>query len=295
MLKKTSSSFTLFLTILLLLAQVEIRAGETGKIAGKIVDKATRETLIGANVLIVSRIINGSEEPIKNIYGAATDVEGDYFILNIPPGTYNLKASYIGYSEAIITDITVDVDKTTRVNFALNSEAIQSDEVIITAYSPQKVEKDITATKQVYNIADIQNIAGVASLSDILELQADVIDDHFRGGRVGESVYMIGGGSIVNPLNNKRAFSPIVTGLQQVEVYTSGFSAEYGNAQSGVVNMVAKEGGEKWETRFESSTTLPYYKSFGGSVYSPSNLDFYNILYDTKAWLQENPVLPLIV
>ena len=132
MLKKTSSSFTLFLTILLLLAQVEIRAGETGKIAGKIVDKATRETLIGANVLIVSRIINGSEEPIKNIYGAATDVEGDYFILNIPPGTYNLKASYIGYSEAIITDITVDVDKTTRVNFALNSEAIQSDEVIIT-------------------------------------------------------------------------------------------------------------------------------------------------------------------
>ena len=292
MLKKTSSSFTLFLTILLLLAQVEIRAGETGKIAGKIVDKATRETLIGANVLIVSRIINGSEEPIKNIYGAATDVEGDYFILNIPPGTYNLKASYIGYSEAIITDITVDVDKTTRVNFALNSEAIQSDEVIITAYSPQKVEKDITATKQVYNIADIQNIAGVASLSDILELQADVIDDHFRGGRVGESVYMIGGGSIVNPLNNKRAFSPIVTGLQQVEVYTSGFSAEYGNAQSGVVNMVAKEGGEKWETRFESSTTLPYYKSFGGSVYSPSNLDFYNILYDTKAWLQENPTQP---
>jgi len=58
MLKKTSSSFTLFLTILLLLAQVEIRAGETGKIAGKIVDKATRETLIGANVLIVSRSVS---------------------------------------------------------------------------------------------------------------------------------------------------------------------------------------------------------------------------------------------
>lgn len=280
------------LLILCLALTSVVFGGETGKISGRIIDSKTGEALIGANVLIISRMLDGREEKLRNILGASSDKDGDYFIINIPPGIYNLKASYIGYVDAIITDVRVDADKNTKVDFRLNTTAIQTEEVIITAYSPQKVEKDITATKQVYDVADIQSIAGVNSLSDILELQADVVDDHFRGGRVGESIYRIGGGSIVNPLNNNRAFSPIVTGLQQVEVYTSGFSAEYGNAQSGVVNMVPKEGGESWESRFEVSATPPYYKTFGGSVYSPSNLDFYNILQYTKAWLEENPTQP---
>ncbi|GJQ64803.1 MAG: hypothetical protein SCALA702_38560 [Melioribacteraceae bacterium] len=150
----------------------------------------------------------------------------------------------------------------------------------------------MTATKQVYNTNEIESIAGVADISDILELQADVVDDHFRGGRLGESSYLIGGGTIVNPLTNRRAFSPIVTGLQQVEVYTSGFSAEYGNAQSGVVNMVAKEGGNKWETRLEVAGIPSSYKTFNGSPYDPSNLYFYNELQYTEAWLQENPTQP---
>ena len=117
MLNKFPSFFILYLVIILVYGLGDTKAGETGKISGKITDKTTRESLIGANVVIVSRIVNGVEERIKSIYGASTDVEGDYFILNIPPGIYNLKASYIGYSEAVITSISVDVDKTTRVNY----------------------------------------------------------------------------------------------------------------------------------------------------------------------------------
>lgn len=275
-----------------LIFSFNVFAGETGKIAGKVIDKSTKEVLIGASIIITAKWEDGVEKKINETKGASSDLEGEFYILNIPPGEYSVKASYVGYKQEILTHVRVDVDKTTHIEFYLSQETIEGKEVVVTAYSPKTVEKDITATKQVYNVSDVQNIAGVASLTDILELQADVIDDHFRGGRVGESLYLIGGGSIVNPLNNSRAFSPIVTGLQQVEVYTSGFSAEYGNAQSGVVNMVAREGGETWETRIEGSTTPPYYKSFGGSVYSPSNLDFYNILKDTKAWLMENPTQP---
>lgn len=267
-------------------------AGETGKIAGKVLDKSTGEALIGANIIIVGKWEGGVEKKVPNLLGASTDTEGEYFILNVAPGIYSIRASYIGYQEEQIVNVAVNVDKTTIVNFSLNPHALQQEEIVVTAFSPLKVEKDITATKQVYDIADVQNIAGVASITDILELQADVIDDHFRGGRVGESLYLIGGGTIVNPLDNRRAFSPIITGLQQVEVYTSGFSAEYGNAQSGVVNMIAREGGETWETRLDASTTPPYYKSFGGSVYSPDNLDFYNLLRETKVWLMENPTQP---
>src|ERR1035437_8187137 len=172
------------------------------------------------------------------------------------------------------------------------STVIVGQEVIVTAYSPQKVEIDLTATKQTYNVSNIRGIAGVSNISDILDLQPDVIDDHFRGGRIGQSAYLIGGSSINNPLTNSRSLNPIISGFQQVEVYISGFSAEYGNAQSGIINMVSKEGGEKWRTTIEAAALPPYYKTFGGSVYMPSNLYFYNEILDVNEWLKENPILP---
>jgi outer membrane receptor protein involved in Fe transport len=267
-------------------------AGETGKIAGKIIDKTTEEALIGANILITGVWIEGVEQPLEFTYGAASDVEGNYFILNVPPGSYTVKASYIGYTSSTVTSVQVDIDKTTMVDFNLTLEGITTEEVLVTAYSPTKVERDRTATKQVYNVRDIESIGGVVNIEDILELQADVVDDHFRGGRVGESLYLVSGGSINNPLTNSRAFSPIVLGLEQVEVYTSGFSAEYGNAQSGVVNMVARQGGDVWETRLEVAGIPSYFKTWGGSPYSTDNLYFYNMLWQTEAWLQENPTQP---
>ena len=139
--------------------------------------------------------------------------------------------------------------KQQQLNFELQSEEFQSEEIVVTAYRAPKIEIDRTSTKQVFNISEIEGIAGVNNIEDIIALQADVVDDHFRGGREGESLYLLGGASINNPINASKAFSPIVTGLQQVEVFTSGFSAEYGNAQSGVVNMVPKEGGDTWSTR----------------------------------------------
>ena len=286
--------FRLFFNILVIsiLFTANSFAGETGKIAGKIVDAETGEPLIGANVIVISRWVDGVEEKLEITYGASADFEGDYFILNVPPGTYSVKASFVGFQTQIQTDVKVYVDKSTIVDFKLSALVFESEEVVVTAHKPLAVEKDLTATKQVYNTIEIESIAGVADISDILDLQADVVDDHFRGGRLGESSYLIGGGTIVNPLTNRRAFSPIVTGLQQVEVYTSGFSAEYGNAQSGVVNMIPKEGGEKWETRLEVAGIPGYYKTFHGSPYSPDNLFFYNDLKSTDNWLMENPTQP---
>ncbi len=267
-------------------------AGQTGKISGKVTDKKTGEPLFGANVVLISQWIDGKEQPLNFTMGASTDMEGDYYILNIPPGTYSVKATFIGYQSEIQTQIKIYIDKTTIVNFQLSEKTVTTEEVLVVAHKPQTVEKDLTATKQVYNTKEVESIAGVASISDILALQADVVDDHFRGGRVGESSYLIGGGSINNPLTNRRAFNPIVTSLEQVEVYTSGFSAEYGNAQSGVVNMAPKEGGQEWEFRMETAGIPPTYKTFHGSPYSPDNLYFYNDLKNTETWLMENPTQP---
>lgn len=292
MFQKTKITLSILAGLLVLFYFSVMFAGETGKIAGSVIDKQTGEPLAGANVIVTAVWLGDREIAMDRPTGAATDLEGQYFILNIRPGNYSVKTSYMGYNQEKRTKVQVKIDRTTRVDFQMTPQAIAGEEVVVTAFRPEKVEKDLTATKMTYDITEVMSIAGVEDISDILELQADVVDDHFRGGRVGESMYLVGGAAIVNPLNNERAFRPIVTGLEQVEVYTSGFSAEYGNAQSGVVNMVTKEGKNSWNSRIEFASTLPYYKSWEGSVYSPANLDFYNLLADNEEWLKENPLLP---
>src|SRR3989339_1556984 len=99
------------ISILAILFGTFIYAGTTGKIAGKISDKATGEALIGANVLIVGTTM-----------GASSDIDGNYFILNIPPGEYQVKASMIGYSSFTIQKIRVSIDQTSKIDFELSSE-----------------------------------------------------------------------------------------------------------------------------------------------------------------------------
>ncbi|MEA3288357.1 MAG: TonB-dependent receptor [Candidatus Marinimicrobia bacterium] len=292
------------LIVLLLVAQATF-GGQGGKISGQVSDAQSGDPLPGANVMITHRWIDGQEIPLDNLIGTATDVDGHYYLLNIYPGSYSLRVDFIGMSSRVVTDVAIMVDMTTFIDIAMENNALEGEAVIVESQRKNTVQTDLTATKQVYQISDVQSIAGVNDIGDIINLQADVVDDHFRGGRVGEASYLLGGATIVNPLTNGRAFKPIVTGLEQVEVYTSGFSSEYGNAQSGVINMITKEGREKWESRLEVSIVAPYYKVWEefldadsnqtlkpGSPYDKNSLDFYEMLTDTAEWLKENPQQP---
>ena len=73
---------------ILILLSCNLFAGETGKIAGKIIDKTTEEALIGANVLITGVWIEGVERPLEFTYGAASDFDGNYFILNVRKSSF---------------------------------------------------------------------------------------------------------------------------------------------------------------------------------------------------------------
>lgn len=281
--KITKVLLMLFVTIFFCISN--IYAGETGKLAGKVIDKETGEPLIGANIVVVSKLIEGKEIKLDFMLGAATDIDGEYYILGLAPGYYNVKASYIGFTEEIRTQVEVNIDKTTKVDFQLSAKTFATDEVMVVGFSRDKAESDLTATRQTYDISRIESMPGITNIGDVISLQADVSDGHFRGGRSGESLYLIGGSSIVNPLNNSRSFEPMTLAFQQVEVFTSGFSAEYGNVQSGVINMVTKEGQNKWETRMDVSSTNSYYKTWGGSVYSLRNNYFYELMKNPETWL----------
>ena len=264
-----------------------LHAGETGKIAGRVTDLDTGEPLAFANVSIIANWIDGEEHPLEKIMGGASDFNGDYFLLNIPPGIYNVKVSYVGYFDEIRTQVRVAVDKTTRIDFTLKSKEIYVEgDVVVTAFSIDKAERDLTATKTSYDLSKIEALPGVTDVGDILSLQADVSGNNFRGGRAGEALYLIGGSSIVNPLDNSRAFNPMTIAFEQVEVYTSGFSAEYGNVQSGLINMITKEGNSnKWRTRIDFASTNSYYKTWGGSVYDTRNLVFFDLMNNPDEWV----------
>ena len=87
--------------------------------------------------------------------GAAADVNGFYIILNIPPGKYSLTAQMIGFKGITKTDVTVNSDRTTKVNFALYEEAIGMEEVRVTAEKP-KVEVDRTYSEYIVTADDIE-------------------------------------------------------------------------------------------------------------------------------------------
>lgn len=249
-----------------------------GKIAGVVKDAETGEPLVGCNVLIIGTTM-----------GASTDFEGGYFILNVPPGKYDVQASMVGYQRVVQREVTVHAGRTTTVDFQLHSTAVAQEMIVVEAVRPD-VEREKTSTSAIVRAEEVQTIAGIRDVGDVLTLAADVTDGHFRGGRIGEEYYTLQGMGIVNPLDNSSAFLPIMSAVEEVEVITSGFGAQYGNAQSGVVNISMKEGRrDRWQTRVESRARAPRRKHFGPSVYDPSANPYLAMLLNAGIWLRGDP------
>jgi outer membrane receptor protein involved in Fe transport len=222
------------ITFFIFLAGTIVYAGTTGKIAGKIIDKSTGEALIGANILIVGSTM-----------GASTDIDGNYFILNIPPGEYQVRASMIGYSSLIVQNIRVSVDQTTKIDFELNSESIKLADVLVTAERPL-VRKDLTSTEETISGNDISMLP-LEDVFAVVNLQAGVVDGHFRGGRGDEVKYLIDGVPVNDVYSGQSSLSANVNSIEEIQVLTGTFNAEYGEALSGVVNQVTKIAGDKFD------------------------------------------------
>lgn len=270
--------YGLFAVVMSFLLLGTVSAQSVGKIAGTVTEVKTDSPLPGANVVIVGTTL-----------GAAVDTEGKYYILNVPPGKYELRASIIGYEAMKVIDVIVNVGRTTIINFKLEETVLEFGEVVVQAVRPD-VEQDKTSTSAIVRFDDVQKLPGIRDISDVIGLAADVYDGHFRGGRAGEEYYTLQGMGIINPLDRSSAFMPIMSGVEEVEVITSGFGAQYGNAQSGVVNISMKEGDRQvWKTRIESRMRPPGRKHFGPSVFDPNANDYIKLLLSEDVWLRGDP------
>jgi len=254
------------ISILLLLFGTIIYAGTTGKIAGKIFDKSTGEALIGANILIVGTSI-----------GASSDLDGNYFILNIPPGEYQIKASVIGYSSFTIQKVRVSIDQTTKIDFELNPESIELGEVLVTA-EKSIVRKDLTSTEETISGENISMLP-LEDVSAVVNLQAGVVDGHFRGGRGNEVKYLIDGVPVNDVYSGQSSLSAEVNSIEEIQVLTGTFNAEYGEALSGVVNQVTKIAGDKLDGNisFYSGDYVSSHKDIFTNIAHISPTNVYNI------------------
>jgi len=228
------SFINLFMLGLFLLS-FHLYAGQTGKISGKVTDSETGEPVIGANV-----IVSGTH------FGAAADIEGYYYINNIPPGTYELTISAVGYRKTIVQDVQVRIDLTTSVSVELVSEAIALDEEIVVTAEQPMVIKDLTSTAARVSSKEIEMLP-VDNLSQVINLQAGVVDGHFRGGRSNEVAYLIDGIPVTDVFSGNNEVQIENSSVRELEVISGTFNAEYGQALSGVVNIVTKDGGNKFE------------------------------------------------
>lgn len=212
----------------------DAESGNSGKIAGRVVDAIAGTPVLGATVRIEGTTL-----------GDAADEDGYFAIINVKPGTYTLLASMVGFATMRVENVEVSADRTTRVMFELQESVIDGEEIVVVAQRPL-VEVDRTTSASYVSAESIENLP-VQEFQDLLQLQPGVAYDasgrlHLRGGRHGEVAYMIDGIPVTDQFSGGSKVEIENSWVQELQVISGTFNAEYGQAQSGVINVVSKEG-----------------------------------------------------
>jgi outer membrane receptor protein involved in Fe transport len=262
----------------------KLYAGNTGKISGTIIETGNGESLIGANILI-----------LETELGASTDINGKYFIIGIPPGSYSVRASYVGYQTVTMTNVIISPDHTTELDFKLEPTNISlKNEVVVIAKKPP-IELDVSSSKQEIDFSNVKNVP-LQDFNDALNLKAGVIFRNTSNDvaeQITPTLSIRGGTSIGIFVDGMNVTEGIYSGsltnfnmseLKSAEVLTGGFNAEYGNIRSGVINVITKEGGSKYHVSLDYKVSPAHLKHFGPNIYDPSSAPEW-LLYGTNAAL----------
>lgn len=240
------------------------QAGETGRVRGRVVDAKTGEPLIGANVLVEGTML-----------GAATDINGEYLISNVPAGNQTLVVSYVGYQTQRRSNVLVMVDQTIKEDFRLSPGTVEMGVVEVKGKREAIVRTDPTTSR--YMTTEEFTKMPVATLADIVRLQAGVVTSpaygqHLRGGRPDEVMYYVDGVATSDPLFGYQAARVNPEATAEVVVISGGFDAEYGEAMSGIIQVITKEGRENTQGRFRMTTdeVFPAPLNFGDNRYEAS-------------------------
>jgi hypothetical protein len=257
-------------------------AGTTGKIAGRVSDSETGEPLPGANIQLEGTTM-----------GSATDLDGDFFVINIQPGTYTVTATMVGYQSVNITDVRITADRTTMVNFDLKSTILEGDVITVVA-DREVVKMDVSSSQITAEGQQMVQVPLVIALGDFLDLQAGIINNQIRGGGLDQVGFIVDGLDANDNRSNKPGMTVNMSSISELTVIKGGFNAEYGNIRSGLINVVTKEGSPSRYGGYVDFRIAPAVQRHKGpAVTSPNNywnrpyLDPDVMWQGTQNWSQE--------
>ena len=214
----------------------------SGKIVGTVYD-ATQEAPLG----FTNVVVQGTS------LGAVSDENGRYVILDVSAGTYTLVCTYIGYASMEITGLAVISGLTTNQDFQMQTEDVVGQVVTVIAEKPL-INMNATNTTRVVEADLIEDMA-VRGVEGVVALQTGVVNDngniHIRGSRYQDVAYYVDGVYMndVFDMNNTSTVSSVA--MEELQLQTGGFSAQYGNANGGVVSTTTRTGGAKMNLDFE--------------------------------------------
>jgi len=189
-------------------------AGTTGKIAGTVTDKETGEALPGANVMVKDTNL-----------GAAADINGQFTILHVPPGVYNVQVSVIGYEKITVSDVQVRIDQTARVAFSLTMETIEGQEVIVVA-ERNTIKPDVATSVVSVTSQEVEELP-VSTVDGVIGLQAGIQGGlSIRGGGAEDALFMLDGVTLRDPRNNQPVTKVPLSSVKEINIERGGFNAE---------------------------------------------------------------------
>ena len=248
-----------FLLAMLAIAAPAGAQQATGKIEGRVVDAETGQPIAGAQVIVVGTRL-----------GNVTNEDGYYFINNVPAEVYDLRAQFLGYQTVTVVSQRVLAGQTIRVDFQLTTTALALEPIEVLGESRPLVPRDQVASKNIVNPEIVKELP-VDDARQILRLQPGVVDHglgkgfSIRGGRSGEEAVYVDGLLIRNYNEGTTNLLLNPADVAEIDVLTGGFSAEYGEAQSGIISYVSRRGAQQWTGRFaiESDEMMPKSSSVG--------------------------------
>lgn len=258
-------------------ASSAVAQGTSGKIQGRVVDAESGNPVAGAQVVVLGTRL-----------GNLSDPQGYYFINNVPAGLYNIQAQYIGYQTTTVQGQRVNAGYTTTVNFRLSLQAVAIEAITVQGESAPITPRDKTVSGNVVT-GDVVSQLPVDNMNQVVALTPGVINYGgqfvIRGGRAGEASVYIDGVLVRNFNSGDQGRIQLGTNaVEEVNVLTGGFGAEFGQAQSGVVSYVTKSGGTRYtgSLAVQSDAMMPNSIRYGqtrleanvGGPIIPSRLSF---------------------
>lgn len=230
-----------FPAIFLLIAPAAAAAQTTGSIIGRVVDAATGAPLVGADIRLE-----------RLPHRVTTGPDGRFVIGAVPPGERDVRIEHLGYRAVVMQRVPVRTGTAAEIRVSMENAPVAIEALIVRADRQRLIEPEVSATHEVVVGREIRELP-VDRIEEVLELTTGVSGGHFRGGKIGQEIYVIDGIELKNQLEASRQgfgleLSP--SALEEVDVITGGFGAEFGSALSGVVSYTTRRGHpDRWESR----------------------------------------------